>query len=132
MMEACLYKRAQWIITIMSCPVSKEHARIIDMLSSVLAETGPYTNIAEKVIDLDKRVFSTDYNLRKLADLRLKYGADVTIDMRCDEDMFSLESQRADLSVSDLIAEYGMQTWSDYIAKCTAVQDSQRLEKVPT
>jgi hypothetical protein len=112
--------------------VHKEHARIIDMLSSVLAETGPYTDIAEKVIDLDKKVFSTDFNLRKLADLRLKYGADVTVDMCCDEDMFSLESQRAGLCVADLMAEFGMVTWSDYIAQSTSAQDQQRLEKVPT
>jgi predicted amidohydrolase len=112
--------------------VHKEHARIIDMLSSVLVETGPYTDIAEAVIDLDKKVFSTDFNLRKLAALRLKYGRDVTIDMRCDEDMFSLESQRQGLSVADLMAEYGMQTWSDYIAQSTAAQDAQRLETVTT
>jgi hypothetical protein len=67
-----------------------------------------------------------------LAALRLKYGRDVTIDMRCDEDMFSLQSQRDDLSVADLMAEYGMQTWSDYIAQSTAIQDTQRLERVTT
>jgi hypothetical protein len=50
--------------------------------------------------------------------------------MRCDEDMFSLESQREDLSVADLMAEFGMQSWSDYIAKSTAAQDAQRLDKV--
>ena len=108
--------------------VKQEHARIIDMLSSVLVETGPYTDIAEAVIDLDKKVFSTDYNLHKLPALRLKYGRDVTIDMRCDEDMFSLESQRADLSVADLMAEFGMQTWSEYIARASATQDAGRLE----
>jgi predicted amidohydrolase len=110
--------------------VRKDHSRIIDMLSRVLAETGPYTDIAETVIDLDKKVFSTDYNLRKLAALRLKYGRDVTVDMRCDEDMFSLESQREDLSVADLMVEFGMQSWSDYIAKSTAAQDAQRPDKV--
>jgi predicted amidohydrolase len=110
--------------------VRKQHARIIDVLSSVLAETGPYTDIAEVVIDLDKKVFSTDFNLRKLAALRLKYGRDVTIDMRCDEDMFSLVSQRPDLNVTDLMVEYGMQPWGDYIAKSMVAQDSQRLEKV--
>lgn len=110
--------------------VRKEHARIIDVLSPILAETGPYTDIAEAMIDLDKKVFSTDYNLHKLAALRLKYGRDVTIEIRCDEDMFSLESQRADLSVADLMAEYEMQTWSEYIAKSTAAQDAQRLEMV--
>jgi len=111
--------------------VRKDHARIIDVLSSVLAQTGPYIDIAEAVIDLDKKVFSTDYNLQKLAALRLKYGRDVTIDMRCDEDMFSLESQRADLSIADLMVEFGMQSWSEYIGKCTAAQDAQRLAHIP-
>jgi predicted amidohydrolase len=110
--------------------VRKDHARIIDVLSSVLAQTGPYTDIAEAVIDLDKQVFSTDYNLQKLAALRLKYGRDVTIDMRCDEDMFSLESQRADLSVAALMAEFELQSWREYIDKCTAAQDAQRPEPV--
>jgi len=106
--------------------VRKEHARIIDVLSPILAETGPYTDIAEAIIDLDKKVFSTDYNLDKLAALRLKYGRDVVVDMRCDEDMFSLASQRAGLSVADLMDEFGMETWSDYIAKSTAAQDARR------
>ncbi len=112
--------------------VKKDHSRIIDVLSSVLAETGPYTDIAEAAIDLDKQVFSTDYNLHKLPALRLKYGRDVTIDMRCDEDMFSLTSQRADLSVADLMAEFEMQTWSEYIGTATAVQEAGRLAQAPT
>lgn len=110
--------------------VRKEHSRIIDVLSSVIAETGPNTDIAEAVIDLEKKVFCTDYNLHKLAALRLKYGRDVTIDMRCDEDLFTLESHREDLSIADLMAEYDMQTWSEYIAKSTAAQDAQRLEPI--
>jgi predicted amidohydrolase len=110
--------------------VGKEHARIIDVTGRILVETGPYLDFAEAVIDLEKRVFSTDYNLRKLAALRLKYGADVTIDMRCDEDIFTLESNRAGLTVQELAAEFGMEFWSDYIAKSTAAQDVQRVAPV--
>lgn len=86
-LQACAMDHHYFVVS----AVCKEHARIIDVLSSVIVETGPNTDIAEAVIDLEKKVFDR-FNLRKLADLRLKYGRDVTINMRCDEDLFTLES----------------------------------------
>ena len=109
--------------------VRKDHSRIIDITRTILAETGPYNDIAEAVIDLDKQVFSTDYNLRQVAAIREKYGRDVDIQVCLDEDIFTLESKRADLSVAAVIQEFGLQLWSDYIAKCTVAQDALRPVK---
>ncbi len=106
--------------------VQSLHSRIIDVSGQVLAETGPYNDIAEMEIDLEKRVFSTDYNMGKLPALLAKYGRDVGLQTCLDEDIFTLESYRADLTVADLVSEFGLEYWSDYIAKSTRAQAARR------
>jgi predicted amidohydrolase len=106
--------------------VRKDHARIIDMTGKVLVETGLYNAFAEAQIDLEKKVFSTDYNLEKLAALRAKYGRAVEAQVCLDEDIFTLESHRADVTVADLAEEFGLTPWDEYIARSTAAQDAQR------
>ena len=102
------------------------HSRIIDITGRILAETGTYNAIAELQIDLEKRVLSTDWNLEQVPAIRAKYGRDITIQMLLDEDMMTLQSQRPDLTVDDIVCEFGLEYWSDYIARCTQVQGAQR------
>ena len=106
--------------------VRRLYSRIIDITGEIIAQTGRYNDIAEAEIDLEKRLFSTDYNLQKVGDIRAKYGRDVAVRMCLDEDIFTLESRRPDVSVEDLVAEFGLAFWSDYIAKSTGAQQARR------
>lgn len=102
------------------------HARIIDITGRIIAETGPYDGIAEAQIDLEKRVFSTDFTLEKVPAIRAKYGRGVSIHAMLDEDLLSIESNLADVTVDDIVKEFGLQYWVDYISHCAQVQDAQR------
>ena len=104
------------------------HSRIIDVTGRVLAETGTYNDIAEAQIDLEKRVLSTDWNLEKVPAVRAKYGRDVTLHVLLDEDMMTIESQRAGLTVDAIVREFGLEYWNDYIARCTRAQAGQRSQ----
>ncbi len=102
------------------------HSRIIDITGRTLAETGTYSDIAELEIDLEKRVLSTDWNLAQVPAIRARYGRDVTMNMLLDEDMMTLQSERPGLSVDQIVREFGLEYWSDYIARCTAAQAAER------
>jgi len=102
------------------------HSRIIDLTGRVIAESGTYCPFAEAVVDLEARVLSTDWNLEKAPAIRERYGADVTIRMLLDEDMMILQSERAGLTVDDIMREFGLERWSDYIARCTVAQALRR------
>jgi beta-ureidopropionase len=107
--------------------VTAMHSRIIDVTSRILAETGPYRDIVEAKLDLERVVFSTDYNERQLPAIQARYGRSVTVETCLDEDIFTLESQRDDLCVDDIIREFGLVPWCDYIARSADAQASQRL-----
>jgi len=109
--------------------VTGMHSRIIDITGRILAETGLYNDIAELEIDLDKKALSTDYNLQKVPAIRARYGRDVAMQMFLDEDIFTLESLRADVGVADLVAEFDLELWSDYIARCAKAQEAQRIPR---
>jgi predicted amidohydrolase len=101
-------------------------ARVIDLTGDVLAATTRSTRLVTRQIDLEKALFHTDYNLAKLAAIRRKLGRDVEIVQCSDENYFTLESHHPDWPVARIAREWEMETFREYHARATAVQDEAR------
>jgi hypothetical protein len=111
--------------------VKSRHARVIDILGEVLAITGPYDAVAAHTIDLDVGLFHCDFNATALPDIRRRYGADVTVRVLHEEGLFTLETNRDDLSVADVVAEFRLESLADYLARNERLQDAWRNGESP-
>ena len=103
-------------------------AHIYDITGDVLATTGKYQDWAEAALPLGKRLFETDYNIPKVREIQQKYGARVEIIWFHESAWFTVASLDPNLSVEDLIEEYGLTPLDDYIARSTKVINQARAE----
>jgi len=101
-------------------------AHIYDITGQVLAASGKYQDWAEAAIPLGKRLFEVDYNSSKAQEIQQKYGSRVEVNWYHDSDWFTLASLAPDLSVEDLIREYGLTPLDEYIARATKVINQAR------
>jgi hypothetical protein len=101
-------------------------SKIIDLTGQLLTTTGTYDGLAVARLDLEKRFFHLDHHEVKLQALRQKYGQRVTIQWCHGEGGFALQSEDEAVTVDDLIAEYDLQPYEDYIAASEALQEKLR------
>lgn len=106
--------------------VNSNHARIIDTMGEVLGMTGPRDPIVARTIDLDVGLFHTDFNGVMIPQIRSRYGPDVTIRTYHEEGMFTLESNRSDLSVADLVKEFDLDPFDAYLQRNARLQAAWR------
>jgi beta-ureidopropionase len=106
--------------------VQTTYARILNCMGETLAITGAHDLIAAATIDLDVTLFHTDFNKAQIPAIRAKYGPDVTLRIYHEEGCFILQSNRPDLPVSALIAEFQLDPLKDYLARCRRLQDALR------
>ena len=85
-----------------------------------------HENIVACAIDLDVDIFHTDFNKTQIAAIRAKYGPDVTLRLYHEEGCFTLQSNRPDLPVSALIAEFQLDPLKEYLARNRCLQDALR------
>jgi len=112
--------------------VNSNYARIIDMLGEVRGITGPRDPILTRTIDLDIGLFHLDFNNVVLPQLRKRYGPEVTIRMLHEEGMFTLESNVDNMSLDDVVREFDLDPYDDYLARNARLQDAwRRGEPVP-
>jgi predicted amidohydrolase len=100
--------------------------RILDITGYPIASTGFYTDVAWARLDLEKRLFSTDYNMGRYHAILAKHGQRVTIQVLSAEGAFTLESNAPDVTVADIAREFGLETQQDYFARSRAGQDVSR------
>jgi predicted amidohydrolase len=104
-----------------------QHAKIIDVTGRVLASTSRWTRLATATIDLEKQVFHIDNgNWDKLQQIQTSYGARVTAVGYSEENVFTLESNDPALPLADLVRQHGLESFREYHARATAVQDATR------
>lgn len=106
--------------------VQGSHARILDIMGETLAITGVNDPIAASTIDLDIALFHTDFNKTQIQPIRVKYGPDVTMRMYHEEGYFTLQSNRPDLPVSQIIAEFKLDPLKEYLQRNRRLQDALR------
>jgi hypothetical protein len=101
------------------------------MSGRYLAETGREINqvaaglvppIASAVINMDREFLHLDGNQNKFPDILRKYGPGVEIVIDYPEAHFTLASNMADKTVEDLIAEFGLEPWLDYLDRARGVR----------
>ena len=106
--------------------VKSRYARIIDIMGEVLAATGQRDPIVACTIDLDVGLFHTDFNQVQIPKIRAKYGPDVTIGIWHQEAFFTLETNREDLSVADIVEEFLLDPLHAYLKRNEQLQDAWR------
>jgi beta-ureidopropionase len=106
--------------------VQTNHARILNIMGEPLAITGTHDRIAACTIDLDVTLFHTDFNKSQLAGIRAKYGPDVSVHLYHEEGCFILQSNRPDLPLSAVIAEFQLDPLKDYLERNRQLQDALR------
>ncbi|NLE43813.1 MAG: carbon-nitrogen hydrolase family protein [Chloroflexi bacterium] len=106
--------------------VQARYARIVDVMGDVRAITGPGDPVTAHTVDLDVGLFHADFNNVQVPLIRTRYGTDVTIRMWHEEGVFSLETNRDDLSVADLIAEFELDPLETYLERNARLQDAVR------
>jgi predicted amidohydrolase len=108
-----------------------QHSKVIDITGRVLASTSRWNHLTSATIDLEKRVFHIDDQVAKLHEIQTRYGARVTAVGCSEENVFTLESNDPALPLDAIAAEFGLESFRDYHARATLVQDRHRTAPEP-
>jgi predicted amidohydrolase len=103
-----------------------QHSKVIDLTGRVLGSTSRWNRFITTTIDLEKKVFHTDEQYTKLQAIQLRYGGRVTAVGYSEENVFTLESNDPAVTLADIVREYGLESFRDYHARATTVQDAAR------
>jgi predicted amidohydrolase len=106
--------------------VKTEHARIIDIMGEVVGMTDRQRPVITRTLDLDVGLFHTDFNGSQLAALQAEYGPDITIKLWREEGLFTLESNRENLSVADITDRFALDPLDEYLGRNDVLQDAWR------
>jgi len=101
-------------------------SRIYDVTGDVLATTGPLQQWAGAAIPIGKRIFEVDFHAAKVRELQRKYGARVQVVWLNDDDWFTLASLDPQLTVEDLIEEFGLTPLDAYRVRAAKAADAAR------
>jgi predicted amidohydrolase len=102
------------------------HSYIIDMSGRVLAETGSKIDqvqaglvppVASASINMDREFFHLDENQNKLPDIIDKYAGGIDVQIHPPEAFFTLASRMDETTVGDIISEFELEPWVDYLAR---------------
>ena len=111
--------------------MQKDRPRFVDITGRLLLEGDHYSPILTATLDLEKGLYHTDFNGSQLHKIRARYGADLTIRTYGDDGAFTLESNRADLPLAQVEAEYGLERLDDYLARNQVTRDALREGQSP-
>lgn len=103
-------------------------AHIYDITGEALATSGKYQDWAEAVLPLGKRLFEVVGAASKAYEIQQKYGSRVEVTWYHESDWVTLTSLDPNLSVEDLITEYGLTPLDEEIARSTRLINQARAE----
>lgn len=101
------------------------HARVIDITGRASASTSRWSRVAVADVDLDRRLLHTDGQSHKILDLQRHYGARLGIETFTEEHWFTLESADPDLDLDDVVRDFELLEYDDYIRQCDAEQQAR-------
>ncbi len=104
-------------------------SRIYDITGEVLVTTGHFQQWTGAVLPLGKRLFEIDFHIEKAREIQRKYGPKVEVSWRHEDDWFTLASYDSELTVDDLIAEFGLIPLDDYRIRAAKAVDNARKGK---
>ena len=94
-----------------------EGSAIVDPLGRVLAQSWSYQPIICRTVNLDFAVLHIDFNYEKWPEIKRKYGPAVEIDVSAPEGVFMLVSHHPEVSATDVIEEFGLETRDEYFRR---------------
>lgn len=106
-------------------------SRIINRIGEVLAQTSESQRTTLATLDLETLICHTDFHLNVADQLRALYGDRVTCRAFQEEGFLTIESNDPDLSIATLVAEHGLESLEDYLARNRKVYDAMRAGREP-
>ncbi len=99
------------------------HSGIIDNTGRWRVQTDRFSRWVWSTIDLERTVFHWDYQGDKVKEIHKKYGDEIKIETFGPEAWFALEPEKTEISISDVIKDFNLVTYRDYIKRATIAQD---------
>lgn len=106
--------------------LTRDPAPIFDMTGDLVTESGTYEHWAMAYLNLEKIHCEIDFHVKKVKQMQKKYGRKVKAVYYHDEDWVTIESRSPDLTIRQLIDEYGLVSNVDYIKRAGEYQDKFR------
>jgi predicted amidohydrolase len=101
-------------------------SRIYDITGDELATSGRFEPYAAAAIPIGKTLFEIDFHTAKVRELQKKYGPKVEVVWHHEDDWFTLASLEPDLTVKDLIQEFGLVPLNEYHVRAKKAIDAAR------
>jgi beta-ureidopropionase len=98
------------------------HARVYDITGEKLASTSRWSRILFHELNLDRGLFHTDKQMQKIIAIQKKYGDKVVLKTYTEEHLILLENLVPGKTIQDIIKEFDLVTYKDFIAQCTKFQ----------
>ncbi len=89
--------------------------RILDCAGATVARTSDLRPQATAVLNLDRKVVHMDGNLDRIERVKAKHGRDVIVEDLRDEALMVVTSLRKGLDIGQVLAEFEIQSLSDYL-----------------
>lgn len=102
------------------------HAKVIERTGRIVAKTSRWCRIGVHELNLDARLFHTDFHAHLLLPIQTRYGNRIRIETFTEEHLFVLESLDKNLSVDDVVAEFGLTDYKTYLARSARIQSAAR------
>jgi hypothetical protein len=105
----------------------------VDVTGEVLLyENKPGINVSRITLDLDRGIYSTDFNMEKRDKLLREHSGDIALDKWMPrEAWFVLKAKRPGVSARKLAAEYGLEELRPYLARSRREADRLRGGEFP-
>lgn len=100
------------------------HARVIDVTGEVLASTSRWSRVAAYDLNLDRVICHTDGQMDRVAAIQKKYGDTVRVKTFTEEHLMIIENMISGQTIQDIIQEFDLVSYRDYIAKCTMYREA--------
>jgi predicted amidohydrolase len=107
------------------------HAKVIERSGRVAAATSRWGRIATLDLNLEKQLFHTDCHAHLLLPMQERYGDRVRIETFTEEHLFTLESLDPQLSIGDIVSEFGLTDYLAYIDRSARKQEAARSNRPP-
>ncbi len=102
------------------------HSGIIDNMGRWVAHTDRFTRWAVAEVNLQRTVFHWDMQGHRVKDIVARYGPRIRIETYGPEAVFTLQPDDPDLPIAQIIQEFELVPYRDYIARAAAAQDASR------
>lgn len=101
-------------------------SKIVDALGDDIVSTGRFGRWLCCPVNLDTAVIQGWENIRLLDKVRAKYGRKVNVKTKHAEAWAALEGRSADVSVPEILKEFGIKTSNEMLANVTKLQNERR------